>query len=126
MKACNANLSQVFTFFEDEGGKISNFLNEVSEGDPGAGTTPDIDFTDIYGAFGLLITNIISSIFIMIGLKRYDISPQNIENKGNLPIDINYIIMFINTLQIMLISSFLIFLRYSECFWNVNVIFFFF
>ncbi len=49
MKACNANLSQVFTFFEDEGGKISNFLNEVSEGDPGAGTTPDIDFTDIYG-----------------------------------------------------------------------------
>ena len=49
MKACNANLSQVFTFFEDEGGNISNFLNEVSEGDPGAGVTPDIDFTDIYG-----------------------------------------------------------------------------
>ena len=43
MKACNANLSQVFTFFEDEDSKISNFLHKVSEGDP------DIDFTDIYG-----------------------------------------------------------------------------
>ncbi|MCR4289929.1 MAG: DUF1015 domain-containing protein [Candidatus Scalindua sp.] len=42
-KACNANLSQVFTFFEDEDAKISNFLHKLSEGDP------DIDFTDIYG-----------------------------------------------------------------------------
>ena len=49
MKACNANLSQVFTFFEDEDAEISNFLHKVSEGDPGAGVTPDIDFTDIYG-----------------------------------------------------------------------------
>ncbi len=43
MKACNANLSQVFTFFEDEDAKISSFLHKTSEGDP------DIDFTDIYG-----------------------------------------------------------------------------
>ena len=43
MKACNANLSQVFTFFEDEDAKISSFLHKVSEGDT------DIDFTDIYG-----------------------------------------------------------------------------
>ena len=43
MKACNANLSQVFTFFEDEGAKISSFLHKTAEGDP------DIDFTDIYG-----------------------------------------------------------------------------
>ncbi len=43
MKACNANLSQVFTFFEDEGSKTSNFLLKASEGDP------DTDFTDIYG-----------------------------------------------------------------------------
>ncbi len=49
MKACNANLSQVFTFFEDEDSKISNLLHEVSEGGPGTGITPDIDFTDIYG-----------------------------------------------------------------------------
>ncbi|GAX61808.1 hypothetical protein SCALIN_C28_0010 [Candidatus Scalindua japonica] len=49
MKATNANLSQVFTFFEDEGSKISNFLHKVSEGDPGSGVTHDIDFTDIYG-----------------------------------------------------------------------------
>jgi uncharacterized protein (DUF1015 family) len=43
MKACDANLSQVFTFFEDEDATISSFLHKVSEGDP------DIDFTDIYG-----------------------------------------------------------------------------
>jgi len=43
MKACNANLSQVFTFFEDEDAKISSFLHKVSDGNP------DIDFTDIYG-----------------------------------------------------------------------------
>ena len=49
MKACNANLSQVFTFFEDEDSKISNFLYKVSEGGPGTSVTPDIDFTDIYG-----------------------------------------------------------------------------
>lgn len=49
MKACNANLSQVFTFFEDEDSKISNLLHKVSEGGPGTGITPDIDFTDIYG-----------------------------------------------------------------------------
>ncbi|MCP4268086.1 MAG: DUF1015 domain-containing protein [Candidatus Brocadiaceae bacterium] len=49
MKACNANLSQVFTFFEDEEAKISNLLHKMSEGDPGADVTPDIDFADIYG-----------------------------------------------------------------------------
>ena len=49
MKACNANLSQVFTFFEDEDSKISNLLHKVSEGSPGTGVVPDIDFTDIYG-----------------------------------------------------------------------------
>ncbi len=49
MKACNANLSQVFTFFEDEDREISNFLHTVSEGGSGTGVTPDIDFTDIYG-----------------------------------------------------------------------------
>ena len=43
MKACDANLSQVFTFFEDEDATISSFLHKVSEGDP------NIDFTDIYG-----------------------------------------------------------------------------
>ena len=43
MKACDANLSQVFTFFEDEDATISSFLHKVSEG------APDIDFTDIYG-----------------------------------------------------------------------------
>ena len=43
MKACDANLSQVFTFFEDEDATISSFLHKVSEGNP------DIDFTDIYG-----------------------------------------------------------------------------
>jgi len=34
MKACDANLSQVFTFFEDEDATISSFLHKVSEGDP--------------------------------------------------------------------------------------------
>jgi len=43
MKACNANLSQVFTFFEDEDAEISDLLHKMSE----AG--PDINFTDIYG-----------------------------------------------------------------------------
>ncbi|MCP4252703.1 MAG: DUF1015 domain-containing protein, partial [Candidatus Scalindua sp.] len=43
MKACNANLSQVFTFFEDEDAEISDHLHKMSEADP------DIDFTDIYG-----------------------------------------------------------------------------
>ncbi|MBC8550007.1 MAG: DUF1015 domain-containing protein [Candidatus Brocadiales bacterium] len=43
MKACNANLSQVFTFFEDEDAEISNLLHKMSEADP------DIDFIDIYG-----------------------------------------------------------------------------
>ncbi|MCP4264903.1 MAG: DUF1015 domain-containing protein, partial [Candidatus Brocadiaceae bacterium] len=43
MKACNANLSQVFTFFEDEDAQISDHLHKMSEADP------DIDFTDIYG-----------------------------------------------------------------------------
>ena len=54
MKACNSNLSQVFAFFEDEGSKISNLLHKVSEGDSGAGVTPDIDFTDTYGVRNLL------------------------------------------------------------------------
>jgi uncharacterized protein (DUF1015 family) len=54
MKACNSNLSQVFTFFEDDGGKISNLLHKVSEGDSGASVTPDIDFTDNYGVRNLL------------------------------------------------------------------------
>jgi uncharacterized protein (DUF1015 family) len=54
MKACKSNLSQVFTFFEDDGGKISNLLHKVSEGDSGASVTPDIDFTDNYGVRNLL------------------------------------------------------------------------
>ncbi len=54
MKACNANLSQVFTFFEDEDSKVSNLLHKVSGGEPGTGVTPDIDFTDIYGVKNLL------------------------------------------------------------------------
>jgi uncharacterized protein (DUF1015 family) len=48
MKACNSNLSQVFTFFEDEDSEVSNLLHKVSGGDP------DIDFTDIYGVKNLL------------------------------------------------------------------------
>ena len=54
MKACNSNLSQVFTFFEDEDSKVSNLLHKVSGGEPGTGVTPDIDFTDIYGVKNLL------------------------------------------------------------------------
>ena len=54
MKACNSNLSQVFTFFEDEDSKVSNLLHKVSGGDTGTGVTPDIDFTDIYGVKNLL------------------------------------------------------------------------
>lgn len=49
MKACNANLSQVFTFFEDEDSKISNLLHKVSEGATEAGLKPDVDFTDTSG-----------------------------------------------------------------------------
>ncbi len=49
MKACNANLSQVFTFFEDKDAEISSSLHKMSGGDQGIGVTPDVDFTDIYG-----------------------------------------------------------------------------
>ena len=54
MKACNANFSQVFTFFEDECSKISNLLYKVYEGATGTGLRPDVDFTDTFGVKNLL------------------------------------------------------------------------
>ena len=54
MKACNANFSQVFTFFEDEYSKISNLLYKVHEGATGTGLRPDVDFTDTFGVKNLL------------------------------------------------------------------------
>ena len=54
MKACNANFSQVFTFFEDECSKISNLLYKVHEGATGTGLRPDVDFTDTFGVKNLL------------------------------------------------------------------------
>ena len=54
MKACNANFSQVFTFFEDEYSKISNLLYKVYEGATGTGLRPDVDFTDTFGVKNLL------------------------------------------------------------------------
>lgn len=54
MKACSANFSQVFTFFEDEDSKISNLLHKVSEGATGTGLKPDVDCTDTSGVKNLL------------------------------------------------------------------------
>ncbi len=54
MKACNSNLSQVFAFFEDDGGKVSDLLHKVSGSGSGVEVTPDIDFTDTYGVRNLL------------------------------------------------------------------------
>ena len=54
MKACNANFSQVFTFFEDEDSKISNLLHKVSEEATATGLRPDVDCTDTFGIKNLL------------------------------------------------------------------------
>ena len=106
MKACNANLSQVFTFFEDEDAEISDLLHKMSE----AG--PDIDFTDIYGVKNLLwaikdkavIEKLIvqmkdRALFIADGHHRYETalfyrdSVKGGENDGNGDSPADYIMM---------------------------------
>ena len=85
MKACNANFSQIFTFFEDEDSKISNLLHKVSAEATGAGLKPDVDFTDTSGVenslWAIKDSNIIEEItsqmknralFIADGHHRYE------------------------------------------------------
>ena len=114
MKACNANFSQVFTFFEDEDSKVSNLLHNVSEGTNGTGLRPDVDLTDTFGVRNLLwvikdgaIIEEISSqmkdgaLFIADGHHRYetamfyrDMIKDNEgtpKNNGNIPSD--YVMM---------------------------------
>ena len=42
-KSCNANFSQVFTFYEDADSRVSEILQNVCEG------KPETDFIDCYG-----------------------------------------------------------------------------
>jgi len=114
MRACNANFSQVFTFFEDEESKVSNLLHKVSEGASGTVLRPDVDFTDTFGVKNLLwviknstIIEEISSqmknraLFIADGHHRYetalfyrDMIKDNegiSKNNGNIPSD--YVMM---------------------------------
>ncbi len=54
MQSCNANFSQVFAFYEDTGGEISEILCQESEGKSETHIEPEIDFTDVFGVKNLL------------------------------------------------------------------------
>lgn len=54
MRSCNSNFSQVFAFYKDEDGNVSENLNKVSENGPGEYAGPEIDFVDIYGVRNIL------------------------------------------------------------------------
>ena len=54
MKSCNANFSQVFSFYEDEDKKISEILNRFSEEGLDTCTSPVVDFTDDFGVRNVL------------------------------------------------------------------------
>eukprot|EP01084_Bolivina_argentea_P120633 213846_1 len=80
-----------------------------------------LDFTDVHSAFGLFLTNIVALLFVIVGIKLYERSDL-FDSDDDLPVDINFIVMFIVALQMSLICSFSIFLAYSQCFWSeINV-----
>jgi uncharacterized protein (DUF1015 family) len=54
MQACHANFSQVFAFYKDEYGKVSDILSKTSEGKSEMNTPPEIDFIDVFDVRNLL------------------------------------------------------------------------
>ncbi|MDR4505623.1 MAG: DUF1015 domain-containing protein [Candidatus Scalindua sp.] len=54
MQACDANFSQVFTFYEDKERKISEILCNTTGGDAEMCASAEIDFVDVYGVRNLL------------------------------------------------------------------------